>query len=338
MGDKLQVSNSRINTFRRCQRAHYYKYVMKLRPKKKGSALVRGSVLHECIEAYNTGRSWKRIYEKFKKQWDETYFEEEKVELGDIPKMVYTLMENYVACYGEDEGLDYIENELEFNLDLTPDINIIGYIDAVIEEDEKYIWCGETKTHAQIPGYDVRIFNMQSALYCWALNEMGFDNIRGVLWNYIKAKQPTEPMLLKSGKLSTKKLDSTPLVVEKAIKAYGLDIRNYQGLINAQSYENYFKRYKVPVSKDIVKSVLEDTIETSKIILHHPDLKARNLNKDCSWCNYKILCQADILNQDTDFLIRTEFEVSDEGRNENGKGKKEKGCKIKKRKKDRNRK
>ena len=47
MGEILKISNSKISTWRKCHRAYHYKYNLKLRPKKKGAALRRGSIIHE---------------------------------------------------------------------------------------------------------------------------------------------------------------------------------------------------------------------------------------------------------------------------------------------------
>ena len=329
----LTVSNSRLNQWRRCHRAHYYKYVMKLSPKVKGPALVRGSAIHECLEYYYSGKSWKKPQREFEEQFNKMYLSEERALLGDLPKMVYDLMVGYVECWEqEDEELDFLEQELEFIVPLFKGekIYIKGFIDF-IAEDNKGIILGETKTHKRFPEYDVRLFNTQSSIYAWvvrdALNKYPDKKVNRIMWNYIKAKQPTEPRLLKDGKtLSKAKLDSLPGVVYRAIKSHGLDPKKYQDLISAQDYSNYYRREVLRIDDRVVKSVLEDTRDTAIQIYKHPLYKDRNISKDCSFCDFKSLCQAELCNpgSDLDYIIKADFEIREIGGKKDGKSKKEK--------------
>lgn len=335
----LTVSVSRIQQYRKCHQAHYYKYVLKLTRKLKGSALQRGSALHECLEYYYQGKSWKKSWLQFKEEFFKTHFPEEIAELGDIPQLVYNLMENYVECY-EDEELEYIETELEFNVPLVKEenINIIGFIDF-LARDSRGILIGETKTHKNFPDYDVRLFNTQSALYAWVIKDQLklFPNERvdRILWNYIRAKDPSTPRILKDGNISRAKLDSTPFTVKKFLKENGLKDKDYQELIDAQSFDNYFRRDIVSINKNVVATILEDTRETAKQILHNPLVKDKNINKmNCNYCDYKNLCQAQLCDPDADidFMIKADFEIRERKEEDNGKGKKGSNKKSKKQK------
>lgn len=314
MGDILKISNSKVNTWRRCHMAYRYKYVMKLRPKRKGMALRRGSIIHECIEAYDSGKSWKKLQKKFAKDFYEETFQEEILEIGDIPKMVMELMENYQALYEED-GLNYLGSEVHFELPLMPGVVIEGYLDALVEDRDGCIWPKETKTYKKNPDYDFLLMNTQSALYTWAVTELGY-NPKGTLWDIIRAKEPTRPEFLKNGQLSRKAIDSTPYTVEKAIREAGLDPNNYQELLNRVSFDNYFRRYPIRVNPTIVKGIMGDFKSTAREILNQgPKLCDRNLGKNCAWCDYKPLCQAELMGLDTDYIIKKQFEVSEkEGR------------------------
>lgn len=313
----LILSNSRIKKKRTCDRAHHYRYVDKLTKKRKGDALIRGSAIHECIEYYNTGRSWKKAYQDFAKEWDEKYLQEEKAYYGDIPKMVYDLMEGYVDYY-EDEDLEYVESEKEFLvcLDEEEDIWMLGYIDFIAKDSKGNLWIGETKTHKRFPDEDMRVFNMQSSIYIWALQQLGYKKVKGVIWNYIKAKQPTSPQRLASGKISTRKLDSIPTVVIKSLKELGEDPANYQEFINSLSWDDYYRRYEVRVSQEVVNSVIEDVLETALDIKHNPHKKARNLNsQNCGWCEYKNICQAELVGADVGFIIKADYEKREDDNN-----------------------
>lgn len=305
----LILSNSKIKKRRSCYRAYHYKYVEKLMKKTKGDALVRGSAIHECIEYYNTGRSWKKAWKEFQEEWDEKYLLEEKEHYGDIPKLVYDLMEGYVEYY-EDEDLEYLESEKEFLvcLNKSADIWMYGFIDFIAEDSEGNIWIGETKTHKRFPDEDMRLFNIQSSIYIWALEQLGYKKVKGVIWNYIRAKQPTVPQILQSGKISTRRLDSIPTVVERFLKEQGEDLDKYQEFLNGLSWDDYYRRYQVRISKDVVNSIMEDVLETAYDIQDNPDLKARNLgSQDCKFCDYKNICQAELAGADTEFIIKADY-------------------------------
>lgn len=308
----LILSNSKIKKRRTCDRAYNYKYVEKLTKKAKGSALVRGSAIHECIEWYNTGKSWKKSWKNFKKEWEETYLLEEKEEMGDIPKMVYDLMEGYVE-YWSDEEIEYIESELEFLLPLCTykgtEIWIKGFIDFIAKDPKGNIWIGETKTHKRWPDESVRLFNQQSSIYIWALEQLGYKKVKGVIWNYVRAKQPTVPQRLKSGRLSKQRCDSIPTVVERYLIEQGENLKDWNEFITALNWDDFYRRYEERVSREVVRSVMEDVIETAKDIIDKPDRKARNMNSQgCQWCDYAPICEAELTGADVSFIIKSKYE------------------------------
>ena len=312
--ETLKLSNSKVTTWRKCHMAYYYKYGLKLRPKKKGIALRRGSIIHECIEAYDSGRSWRKPYRNFAKQFYEETFKEEIVEMGDIPRMVEELMENYQALY-ENDGLIYLGNELHFELPLMPGVVIEGYLDALVEDEKGAIWPKETKTYKRNPDYDFLLLNTQSALYTWAVTEMGYSP-KGTLWDIIRAKEPGRPQFLKDGKVSKRGIDSTPYTVKKALREMGQNPEDYEDLLAKVSYEDYFRRYPVRVNPTVVKGIMDDFKSTAREIMKFGGkLRDRNLGKGCAWCDYKPLCQADLMGLDTEFIQKKQFEVVEkEGR------------------------
>ena len=318
----MKISNSRVKVFRSCHYSHYLKYVRDIVKKQKASALVRGSIVHECLEAYNSGKSWKKPFNRFKEEFYENTFEEERVELGDIPDMVEELMENYTFYYEEvnPDEYEYVSNELHFEIPLIEGVRLEGYIDSVVEDSKGRLYTMEHKTYKRDPGREFIIFNPQSSIYNWAMEQLGKE-CHGTIWDIVKAKKPSWPSLLKSGKLSKAKLDSTPYSVEKGILALGLDPDDYRDFINSHSFETYFTREVIRHNKHVTQGIMEDLKDTAKMIRDHgEELKDKNLGRDCSWCSYKEICQAEILGYDTDYIIQKEYEEG--GRN--GKNKKEK--------------
>lgn len=315
------VSNSKLNTWRRCHYSYYLKYALKLERKLKPGPLQRGVVIHECLENWNNGKSWKKPLKKYRENFYKNTFEEERVELGDIPQMVQELLEAYTHFYTEEE-FEYLQNELHFELPLTQDIAIQGYIDSIVKDKNGRVWSMENKTYARTPDRDFLIFNPQSATYNWALKQLGYEP-EGMLWNIIKAKEPTKPKLTqKTQQLSVAKLDSTPYTVRKGIIELGLDPEDYQDFIDKHDYSNYFYRHQIRLNQKVVDSIMEDTISTAQEIYDQGGkLKDKNLGKDCSWCSYKSICQAELMGLDVDYIIEAEYQVR---KKEDNNGSKEK--------------
>ena len=139
---------------------------------------------------------------------------------------------------------------------------------------------------------------------------------RGTLWDIVRAKEPSRPAFTQKGEISKKGIDSTPYTVRKALREMGKDPKDYQDLIDKVSFDDFFRRYPVRVNHTVVKGIMEDFKSTAKEILRYGDkLCDRNLGKGCSWCDYKPLCQADLMGLDTDFIRKKQFEVVEkEGR------------------------
>ena len=312
--EELKISNSKVSTWRKCHMAYHYKYHEHLRPKKKGIALRRGSIIHECIEAYDSGRSWRKPFNSFAKQFYEETFKEEIAEIGDIPRMVEELMENYQALYDED-GLTYLGNEVHFELPLMPGVVIEGYLDALVKDEAGCVWPKETKTYKRNPDYDFLLLNTQSALYTWAVMEMGYKP-KGTLWDIVRAKEPSRPSFTQKGEISKKGIDSTPYTVRKALREMGKDPKDYQDLIDKVSFDDFFRRYPVRVNHTVVKGIMEDFKSTAREIQKQGHkLCDRNLGKGCSWCDYKPLCQAELMGLDTEYIRKKQFEIAEkEGR------------------------
>ena len=309
----LNISNSRLQTFRRCHYAHYLKYYEGLKKKAKDSALVRGSAIHECIEYYCTGRSWRKSFNRFSKEFYDSHFKEELVEIGDIPRMVEELMENYQVFY-EDEPYEYISCETYFELPLpmVKGVQLIGYIDAIIQDDKGKIWSKEIKTYSKTPDRDFLVMNNQSSLYMWALEQMGY-NPQGTLWDIIRAKEPSAPSITKGGKLSQARIDSTPYTLEKGIRKLGLDPEKYRDYIESVRFENFLYRFPIRKNQEVVDRVISDTQSTARDIRDRGEsLRDRNLSKECSWCAYRDICQAEMMGLDTSFIIKNNYEKREE--------------------------
>lgn len=323
---EITLSYSRIKTWKSNHYDHYCKYVRGLRPKGSQSALVRGSMVHACIEAYHNGKSWKKTWKKLSDEFYENHFKEEIESLGDIPQLAYVLLENYFYYYEDsDDELETLENELHFVLPLYEDhdiiINIEGYIDSLVKKPDGKVFIRDYKTFSRMPEYSNLQFNFQSSIYIWAAEKLGYK-IEGMEWDIIKPKMPTKPTLNKNGTLSKKAIDTTPLVAEQTLLELGLDPDDYEDFLDGLSFDNYFRRFFIRKNKAMVNAVMEDVIDSAiQIGLYGETWKDMNLDAKYM-SSYMDLWRTEVSGGDIKPIIKQKYETKEERDGKEGKNKK----------------
>jgi len=323
----LIIHQSGLKTFRKCHRCWYYKYIEELEKVKKGSALLRGTCCHAMIEAKANGKDPWVPYEEFIKENKQIFIEEEEL-YGNIEEMICNIMEGYFKYYKNDNlipikiGDKFAEHK--FSLPIYDGIILEGVIDMIAKDQSDRIWLVDHKTHKNIPSGDTAYYNMQSALYAFAMKALDeFPNPDGVCWNYIRWKDQTKPELLKNGTMSKKKIDTTWETYEKALLENGLNPQDYldvkEALQNKES-EFYVRQY-LPLNDTILQNVYEDALTTAKQIKEYRDRPKedfdRNLTRDCSWCEFYPLCQAELRGLDVEFMKKVDYRKKQKGEQEN---------------------
>lgn len=304
--DELVLSYSRISTFKACHYDHYCSYVLEIQPKREALPLTRGTIVHACLEAYNSGKSWKKEYKKHKAEWSKGKFKEEVESPKSMINLCYDMVEGYVSYYRDDED-EIIANEMDFNLELVDGIRIRGFIDNIRKRPNGQIWLKDYKTFASFPTLADLRFNMQSAIYFWALMEMGYD-VTGIEWDVLKASQHTLPAVLKDGSISKAQLKSTPTRVSRFIKDMGHDVKEYQELIQRQKFSDYYQRFEVRYNKALVDSLMDDVRATAiQIRDHQHEYKDMNLQTVYT-SSFLDLWQAEAMGKDVDWVLNNMYE------------------------------
>ena len=97
----------------------------------------------------------------------------------------------------------------------------------------------------------------------------------------------------------------------KAITDNKLKISDYKEILaNLKSKpDTFFRRIGYPISKHQVSMVVEDFIRTSIEIKHLGEFeRTRSFNFQCaSNCEYYQLCSAEVLNVDTDYILKKQY-------------------------------
>lgn len=319
----LQLSFSRLKSWRRCEMQHHYRYYQRLRKKAKGLPLFVGTGIHDMLEAQVTKGSWTTEMGNFRKEFNKI-FQEEREELGDLPGTIEGVVAGYFERY-QDDGLIYVPRhrglkaEIKVLVDLDNHTRFLGYVDKFPMDQEGRHWVMDHKSCKSIPEESQRFADLQLLFYVWLLPQLGYPVPDGVIWDYIRKKAPTIPETLVKGGLSkSAKIDTTYQVymatVDKAIKAKTISPDDRQGYDDfAQSLkgkeEKFYRRIYLPANNErMVTNVVQDVlVDAAEIRRRGPNAQVRNMTKDCNFCSYYSLCQAEVRGLDSEFIRQSEY-------------------------------
>lgn len=310
----FKVSQSKVNTWRRCRYAYHLKYNEKLEPKKKARPLQFGSIIHEMIEADAAGKNPMKVLKEAAKI-NEKLFDAEREMYGNIVEDIKYIMTAYFDYWEEQpHQIAYLPikkkfAEHEFEIEIDKGIVAKGKIDAFAKY-RKLKTLVEHKSHARIPNEEHRWRNLQSVFYIRIAENLGWMTCEGTLWDYVRSKPPTRPEILKSGALSSRALDSLPAVVMDVIKQNKLKVDDYKELIDQQikNQSNYFVRVFTPANRSVVDQVYAEFVATSREMMEQSAAhREKTFGQHCTWCSYRALCAAELKGHDADFIREREF-------------------------------
>lgn len=303
------ITNSEVKTFNRCKRQHMYKFQRQLVPIYSTLPLKRGSWLHELLEAHYTGYGWEKRNAELAGEFY-AMFEEEREMYGDLPKIADHIMRSYVYHWKkEDELFEVIAAEEVVQVPL-PHGHIYEFkFDAIIE-DEYGRWLMEHKSHRTIPRADYRFLDMQTAKYVWGLNRLGsYGEIKGVLWNYIRTKEPTVPQILtKKGAISKRRVDTDVLTYYNAILKQGLDPHDFRDVLSRlKKHQTFFRRERVPKPTKVIETLVKETVIVADEI-ERGYRPIRSIERGCDFaCSFKDLCIVELYGGDADDVVKHKY-------------------------------
>lgn len=347
------VTNSMLKTMRRCPKQFQYKYIERLKPRIGSKPLERGKWLHALLEAYYNCKKWDaeeaaagtqgadfdtpkpETWEEVHAQWSERFaelFDEEKEELGDLPRECKSIFKSYLWHYHYDE--DWIVHETEWTIDVRMGSKFLyrGRVDMLVENDLGF-WLVDHKSHKSLPNNLQRLLDSQSALYVWACNKMGIP-IQGFIWNYLRTKAPGTPELIRDGAaITTRRIDTTYYQYATQLKRYqrqGIPIqekhraklatlkneRYTSGMIQTSEF---FRREIMEKDDAMLQRIANEAHTTAQRANSLPWLKLiegeaveRVPDRSCGWmCSYTDLCATELFGGNADNIRRQRFKVGD---------------------------
>lgn len=330
-GDGAKIStHSMLKTFRRCPKQAEFKYVHRLKPKKLGSPLKRGTWMHSLLETFHNGDDWRLVHTKLSKQFD-VLFDEEKDYYGDMPTEILAVMEAYIWHY-KDDPWEIVKTEFQVEA-MFPDGTVYrGKVDMLIRDSHGLLWLVDHKTHKTLPDLSFRLLDAQSALYLWAAQENGLI-VQGFIWNYIKWKAPSVPSLLKDGsRISKVDSDTDYPTFYRALKKYKEENPNFVitpenkaklHRLKAARYEygkpqtsDFFRRDILEKSPEMIERVVQGNYTTS-LRMHdydftNPDYVERVVERGCTFsCSFTDICTAELMGANITPLLKQNYTVGD---------------------------
>lgn len=316
MTEALRLSNSKVKTFRRCEKKYEFKYVMGLKPKARAVQLERGSWVHDLLMHHYDGKDWRERHAELTREFTAT-FEEEREGHEDLPKECSRIMRSYLHRYREtDSGLHVVDSEVDEVVTLPNGIEFNFIIDLIVEEPDGGQWLWDHKTVKSFMDADFMLLDAQLTRYYWSAEQMGYKP-RGVIFNEIRTKPPSVPALTQKGALSRAKIDTDYLTYASAIKRYGLKPNDYREqllrlrrLDRSESNHPFFRRTRMPRDKPVTQQMMAELVMTAREI-RAAEKRAqfpRTPDKACTWdCEFRDPCIIQLQGGDIRDVIKMRF-------------------------------
>jgi RecB family exonuclease len=182
-----RLTNSRISSFKKCRKLHWFEYEIGLRKVRDSKALRMGSAFHDALDVLKKGGALEDGVAIVRDTYDATEPPGELYDWVMERETIVALVVGNLWRWGDDR-LEIIESEFEFNLPLvnpatgrkTPNFTLAGKIDGIIRLEDGRLAVLEHKTtsedfHEGTP-YHRRLFlDSQLTTYVYAARRMGFD-------------------------------------------------------------------------------------------------------------------------------------------------------------------
>ena len=335
-------NQSKIKMWRRCEKQYAFRYDYspegkELVPRVVKLPLQKGTWLHALLEAHFREEAgleeadWMEVHKQFVRKFN-TYFDEEKEELGDLPGECLRIFKAYLRFYRDSETqfttatLPDGEPALEFVVEAKlPDGNRFkGRIDRLVEDTEYGgLWIWDHKWVKTVPDTDERMMSPQAPMYVWALQENDYD-VRGFLYNYGRTKAPTVPQRLQRGGVSQRKNLDTDLVtyVNELKDEYGDQWKiaaktMYRDTLIRLKNRNvlWFRRERVPVEQDRIDRCLREFLNSISELQDRwmKEEAPRSYFYNCKFgCEYHGPCVAEFQGLSIENLLKKNYELVEE--------------------------
>lgn len=307
--EKQYFSISQVSSFRGCRQRWAYNYQEKLKAKAPQRPLYMGSTLHKLLEVRANGQSWKEyLFTIVKPEFEAMPTDYQDILGTDFIECCEDIMDQYEWAYGN-ENIKYLKTEIEIDTKIKGSKRFVGVVDAIVEIDgSQYIMEHKTFKTTKM-SLEQTWINAQTCLYIKVLNEKGW-NIKGVVWDMVKTAAPKPPRVLKNGAYGKQYGDQTLMSFYKRGLSDGqIPPEIYEDI--KDNHKNFLDRYITPVLPSVVAAVWKDFVDTVDDISKNKHTP-KSIGRDCDWCAYKDLCQAELTGGDVAYVKQLYYTTAEQ--------------------------
>ena len=318
------VSYSSDRKLGRCEQQYSYRYDEGLKPKLKSKGLFFGDVMHQLQQAHYRGEGWEKRFKIWKKESWGRLFEEERemyIENGFNPDFAFELFTHYVDhWHSEDKHWQIVLVEERFELETKLGIPVIFQADLIVRDKRDGVYAlVETKNNEEIPTAEQRILAPQVHSYCYLLSKISTNKfpegikIGRIIWNYLRTTPVPKPTLNKDGSISKRKINTDQRMYNLFLKENKIHPKTDDERLGI---ENVLKN--LPETLSLLRVTNKPNLRVGEMFVRQWLERARRAKliktplrtwaRDCQWmCDYKLLCEADILGKDRKTIIHKNF-------------------------------
>lgn len=173
---------TRICTYADCPMKYKLRYLEKLEPLRKSPALALGYCMSCGLQEFRQKGSKDAAIRGFTDAWEKDgrilLVKKDEDPRRSVERGL-EILTKYIETYVGEPKVT-VEPEIEFNVNIMPDINFIGRLDAIVALDDGSYAVLEDKTTSRLgDSYFVRLRNSSQILwYLWVANKMGLFDIK----------------------------------------------------------------------------------------------------------------------------------------------------------------
>lgn len=314
--NKTTVSYSMLSCYKNCPHAYKLRYLEKIEPIRVQKPLYKGTAIHSLLEQRilhlldPNNRTWQELLHSDLEDAYTKLSDTDKQDLGDFINDAEKIMKQYAWCY-HDEQVKYLEVEkwVEYKLftHKGKPVVLVGKVDAIVELGGKQ-YIVEHKTYSSQPmSLNDTWINMQTCLYAYILNKKYKYHIEGVLWDMIKTEPYAEPNILKSGAYGKQSSKVTLLSFKENPGEEIIEqVKN--------NHLNFLQRFITPIVPTAVEAFIKEVKLLAKDLARKGTniIDARRLSRDCGWCAYHDICQAELTGGDVEYIKQILYRKKEE--------------------------
>lgn len=325
MSVSLVTHFSEISLFLRCQRAHYFRYVLgREEPPKMGRSMV-GTMGHAGLAALLQGQDpmaavLASVPEDVEVPEDEVHPHELVADVVEIATRGVAVLR---AAMGEGHRILGVERPFEWRDPEVDEFTVVGTADLVFEEASGHAWVVDHKFRAKFVPESAELFNLQMAIYQKLAAESGVPTI-GTMQAQFFPGLPAMPKLNKPKKkgalaeMSRADIKSDWPTYERALLSCGLDPADYEDMrdkLAAKKFHDLSARaYRPPEEvENVWAHVVRPTLHQIGHARRNPDAPGVPCMQQfaCQNCAYRNPCSE--MNKGGDWQMMLEVQFPREG-------------------------